>query len=214
MRWLIQITNQISRGCSKEFTQLSLLALILSPSLSVLGTYSIESAAQTSSKRSQSSSKTKPAFKIALKEPLKPRYKKFLKAIAYLESSNGKNVQHKPIYSGIHANTSAIGKYALMPVTIKDLYAKASNPKSDLYPHIHDLKAIKMIKQDPVLLVQTNPEYEELFAKLLVLDIAAKYGTDLNKMAAAWLYGKNCSNIEDKLNSAYVTRFVAQYQLL
>lgn len=43
-----------------------------------------------------------------------------LEAIAEVESSGGKNLAHKKMMRGMHKGSSAIGKYGLMPSTIKE----------------------------------------------------------------------------------------------
>lgn len=49
---------------------------------------------------------------------------KFLQNIAKIESSNGRDMDHRVISSGIHAGDSAIGKYGLMPNTIDEFKAR------------------------------------------------------------------------------------------
>ena len=50
-----------------------------------------------------------------------------LKAIAEVESSGGKNLAHKKMSHGLHKGSSAIGKYGLMPLTIKETEKSLQN---------------------------------------------------------------------------------------
>lgn len=43
-----------------------------------------------------------------------------LDAIAEIESNSGQNLAHKKMMRGLHKGSTAIGKYGLMPLTIKE----------------------------------------------------------------------------------------------
>lgn len=45
----------------------------------------------------------------------------FLRKISILESSGGENTNHPEMKEGMHAGTSAVGQYGLMPLTAQDL---------------------------------------------------------------------------------------------
>jgi hypothetical protein len=54
---------------------------------------------------------------------------KFIRTLSLLESSGGKDMNHKMINSGMHAGTSAIGTYGLMPNTIKEFANRVDSPE-------------------------------------------------------------------------------------
>lgn len=50
-----------------------------------------------------------------------------IEAISWIESTNGRNLEHPLVTRGIHKNTRAGGRFGLMPLTVKDLIQ--SNPR-------------------------------------------------------------------------------------
>jgi hypothetical protein len=111
---------------------------------------------------------------------------KFLSIIRFLESSDGKNIKHRMILSGIHKGTAAIGDYGLMPNTIK-LFGSM---ESDLY-----VVATKLA--------------DKLHKRCFSEDELLTYKC----MASGWMYGHNLSKakLHSKFNSFYVKRFEKQY---
>jgi hypothetical protein len=111
---------------------------------------------------------------------------KFLKAMSMLESSGGKNLNHKTIQHGIHAGDAATGQYGLMPNTIDEMQHRAE------------------------LAGEEVPEGEEAVASKLYDHIAAKTN-DPVKQAHMWQHGHNIDPdklTEDVLaNSERANRF-------
>ena len=111
----------------------------------------------------------------------------FLKTIAMIESSGGKNTEHKEIKTGMHAGNAAIGRYGLMPSTVVDI-AKKSDRIKKYYPelasfdHKKDGKTIKDI-------VSSDPNLENLIALELQNRLSKVFGGDHEKMAYAWFNG-------------------------
>ncbi len=111
----------------------------------------------------------------------------FLKAIAMIESSGGKNTQHKEIKTGMHAGNTAIGKYGLMPSTVVDV-AKKSNRVKKYYPELASLdhkKDGQIIKD----IVSSDPNLENLIALELHNRLSKIFNGDHEKMAYAWFNG-------------------------
>lgn len=50
-----------------------------------------------------------------------PNVERFLHFISQLESSGGKNLEHKPIKSGMHSGDAAEGQYGVLPNTMEEL---------------------------------------------------------------------------------------------
>ena len=96
----------------------------------------------------------------------------FLQAMSMLESSGGKNLNHKTIKRGIHAGDAATGQYGLMPNTIDEMKHRAELAGEEI------------------------PETEEEVANKLYEHIAAKTD-DPVKQAHMWQHGHNIN--PDKL---------------
>ncbi len=80
----------------------------------------------------------------------KPDRKHLLESIAFVESSGGKNLNHPWIQHGPHAGTKAIGKFAFMPMTVKELVGKSNKLKA---------------KHGAVLNAKTQDDMEDYFKK-------------------------------------------------
>ena len=115
----------------------------------------------------------------------------FLAKIAILESSNGKNTNHRKINKGIHKSHRTLGVYCLMPNTIEEIIrrGKFDTPCEDS----------KKIKQ-----------CEYIWASFLGTKLLKKLQNP--EMAAyAWFYGHNLSKQQiiqrNYKKSFYVKRF-------
>jgi len=111
----------------------------------------------------------------------------FLKLIKQLESSGGKNVNHRKMQSGVHEGDTAIGHYGLMPKTVQEIVKRSSN-KSDLDNMIlnaqsHQVKGI----------LDENPHKYEQYAEQLSDKLLDKTKGDPALAATGWLYGHNMS---------------------
>jgi hypothetical protein len=91
---------------------------------------------------------------------------KFLNLMSMIESSGGKNLNHKPITKGIQAGTVAQGQYGLMPNTIDEMQRRAAAKGEDI------------------------PQSDEEVANAVADHIAAKTD-DPRKQAYMWQYGHN-----------------------
>jgi hypothetical protein len=113
-------------------------------------------------------------------KPHAPQYdhKKMLRALAQVESSGGKNTNHRPTSQG-----TGYGKYALMPNTIhyiinghKDLRQKHS-------------KALALNNQQLHRYMQDHPELENIIADRHLSHMEHVLGKDPGQLGYAWLEG-------------------------
>lgn len=116
--------------------------------------------------------------------------KSFLDKIAELESSSGKDTQHKTVESGIQAGDTAIGRYGLMPKTIDEMVNRATKSKT-ITPEMKSL--IGMSGEEKKEYLETHPEVEYKVAEQLATQVLGKQGGDEEKAAYSWLYGHNLS---------------------
>lgn len=78
------------------------------------------------------------------------KVREFLNKISALESSGGKNLNHKVITDpdSMHYGTHAVGQYGVMPVTAKDLDRKYG---TDELQDLDKMEAQEYLMQDPEL---------------------------------------------------------------
>lgn len=126
----------------------------------------------------------------------------FLKKISLIESSGGKDTDHKVMESGIHKGQSAIGKYGLMPNTINEIIKRYK-------PELKEL--LNYTPQQLKEYIETNPEIEDSLALSLQKHVEDNTKGDPEKMAYAWNMGHNLKSesiTDEKLNkSPYVNKF-------
>lgn len=121
----------------------------------------------------------------------------FLKAIGQIESSGGKNTNHPTLKTGMHAGSSAIGKYALMPLTVDELV------KND--PDLKYLAAMDEGSKRHTL--ENNQQLQDYLANAYY-DKAAKNSNNDQEIAYKWLHGYNSHPTEEKLlNDQYTNKF-------
>lgn len=133
---------------------------------------------------------------------------KFLELIRQIESSGGKNVDHRTMASGLHKGQAAMGEYGIMPKTAQEFITRR--------------KMRGQFGPDEALMSQMSPsELKDFLANQdrveqgLAGDIADRVlkrsGGDEEKAAYMWNMGHNkkASSIdEDKLaESDYVRKF-------
>lgn len=134
--------------------------------------------------------------------------RKHLNTIAFIESTNGKNINHKPVFNSTHNGDSAIGKYGLMPNTIK-LILKKDKKLNKKYAFLANLNGYQIRKY-----FNQNRIVEEEFASALYDYYASKYDQRIEYISCAWHYGegkvvKTDDNII--LHLPYVKRVIALY---
>lgn len=133
------------------------------------------------------------------------KIKEMLENIKMLESSGGKNVNHKTLRRGLHAGDSAVGSYALMPKTTDEIINRAYQ-QGDADIDIQRLKELdKKARRQYIL---NNPSVEEKLAKRLAEHVLEKNEDNDEAAAHAWLYGHNKKYEPEELeNSERVAKY-------
>jgi hypothetical protein len=108
----------------------------------------------------------------------------FLHAISLNESSGGKNTNHKTMEHGIHSGDAAIGKYGLMPNTIKEMTARMGR-NNPMYRYS------KMSSEEISNRIKKYPEHEEKIANYMANHLFDKHSGYGPKMAYDWNQGHN-----------------------
>jgi len=111
----------------------------------------------------------------------------FLKAISMNESSGGINTDHETIKHGIHAGDAAIGKYGLMPNTIKEMAGRMG--KDSPYYRYSKMKNNEIAEK-----INKNPKHEEQIANYIANHLYDKHGGNETRMAYSWNQGHNLTN--------------------
>lgn len=131
------------------------------------------------------------------KKPTKEELE-FLRKTAEIESSGGKNVKHPAISSGIHAGTSAIGRYGLMPKSMAELRDRLNREGKAL--HLKDKTPQELAK-----MAAEDPDLEEQFA-LQMLRLIRSRGVDDATANYMWQYGHNRVPSADKVQESPRTK--------
>ncbi len=115
----------------------------------------------------------------------KPDRKHLLESIAFVESSGGKNLNHPWIQHGPHAGTKAIGKFAFMPMTVKELVGKSNKLKAK-----HGAVLSANTQDDMEAYFKKNPKINEDLANHYI-DQIDKYAkpSDPGEYHTAWQHG-------------------------
>jgi hypothetical protein len=124
----------------------------------------------------------------------------FLDAISQIESSGGKNMDHPMLQHGLQQGTSAMGKYALMPNTVKEIINRRRQAGT-MTTDLSDLD--QMSPQDMKTKIEGDPELEDELAKSLAVRVLQRQLGDEDKAAYSWTMGHNLSPHDipdDKLN--------------
>lgn len=108
--------------------------------------------------------------------------KRMLNTIAEVESKKGKYQEHKPV-GGMHQGESAIGKYALMPATIRDTIHM--NP--DL--RAKHARAMNLRGDDMRRYIEDNPGLEDTLAQKHLSRLEHHFGQNPEKIGYSWLNG-------------------------
>lgn len=132
----------------------------------------------------------------------------FLNKISQIESSGGRNTNHKEMQNGIHAGTSAFGQYGLLPDTIKELANREHNAGNDS-DALDEIRSAKPTEVNAIM--QAHPELESQLATNLAQRLLNRTGGDDTKSAYMWNQGTNLSPdsiTDEKLNASdYANKF-------
>jgi len=114
-----------------------------------------------------------------------PKYdsKKMLNAISSVESSNGKNTNHRPVNGAIHRGESAIGSYGLMPETIRETIHMNPDLKTKYG------KGVGLRGDDMRRYVQDNPGLEQTIAQKHLARLEHHFGQNPQTLGFAWNQG-------------------------
>ena len=139
---------------------------------------------------------------------------RFLWNIKQIESSGGKNVNHKPIASGKFKGTRAVGQWGLLQPTVKELVGRMrasgqSDPRYDKLPAMSRDQLEQHFKE--------NPDVELNLARQLATHVLKRQHGNLHRAAYSWLHGHNLHPSEinkEKLGASdYVGKFRALDQI-
>lgn len=125
-------------------------------------------------------------------------YDNELEAISGLESSFGKDTEHEPVEEGLQSGSTAVGRFGLMPNTIRDVSKKIGNRETDLgnavgpETDLPDVSELQDLSDEEITeRIKANPVLENKIARLLYLEGVTKRGNNPDLNAYAWQYGNN-----------------------
>ena len=143
------------------------------------------------------------------KVPTPPNIQEFLNKIEQIESSGGKNTDHPVVTKdNLQKDTRAIGRYGLMPNTVKELVNRR-RIRGTVSP---EMKEVSQMDPDSMKdYIEANPDLEDTLAHDLANHVIQKQQGDPDKAAFSWQMGHNISPDEitpEVLdNSDYVNKF-------
>lgn len=111
----------------------------------------------------------------------------FLNRIAQIESTNGQNMNHPQIQSGIHAGDQAIGRYGLMPNTVSEVLNRM-RMNGTLTPELQKLQAMQHPEMKALL--EQNPQLEDQIAQSLAQRVLTRQPNE-DAAAYSWHSGTN-----------------------
>lgn len=134
--------------------------------------------------------------------------RQFLNIISQIESSGGKNVNHKPMTEGLHAGTTAYGEFGITPNTTKDVVNRL-NSIDKLSDNTSPIYAMPTEKINDYL--KQNPEAEREIASFLARNLLARHKGNDEAAAYSWNMGSSLTPeqiTEDKLSTnPYVSKY-------
>jgi len=135
----------------------------------------------------------------------------FLTDMSDIESSGGKNTDHRTMEGGMHKGQHAVGQYGFMPKTISETMVRLK--KDDNIPSLLSaLRNTNLSEQELADIVGADPDSEEAIANKLYdvskLNTVKDLGVnatedDINKAQSyRWEMGHNLKNVsEDKIEA-------------
>lgn len=108
---------------------------------------------------------------------------RMLNAISQVESSSGKNINHKPIPGKMHQGESAIGPYGITPSIIRETI------KMDPYLKKAHAKAMHLHGQEMQNYIQDNPGLDRDIAERHLRRLEHHFGQNPATLGMAWLDG-------------------------
>lgn len=139
------------------------------------------------------------------------------RVLTFLESSGGVNTNHKPMQSGIHANTTAVGELGLMLNTAKEV---ANRKRLSKQADEKDLELLNNINSQEQFeqFLQNNPNKYEDYTNQLIDRVYTRSEGDIPTAATMWRWGHNLPSEKAKeileKNPAYKQRILNALQRL
>lgn len=153
--------------------------------------------------------------RIAMGDDQRQKVNAFLKKIAQIESSGGKNFNHREMESGMHKGHRAIGSYGLMPNTVKEVINRM-RLEGQLNPELKALQQMEATQMKQA--VEANPAHEREMAEYLANRVLNRQGGDDEKAAYSWEQGHNLTpekiEARDYKNADYVKKFIKLKNML
>lgn len=131
----------------------------------------------------------------------------FLWNIKQIESSGGKDTAHKTMQHGIHRGESAVGRWGMMPKTVRDLTTRLKSLQRST-PETERLSTMGPDEMRSYL--ESRPEAELGLARFMARHLLQRHRGDEKRAAFSWLHGHNLypGDITDEnLNHDYVKRY-------
>lgn len=143
--------------------------------------------------------------------PKKPNIDKFLQKISQIESSGGKDTDHPTLKYGIHAGDQAIGRYALMPNTVRELVnrRKLQGTSTDQLQQVSEMSSPEMKDY-----IEQNPDVEDDLAKQLANKVIQRQHGDEDRAAYSWKQGHNLTPDDIPDESLEESPYVQKYRKL
>lgn len=114
---------------------------------------------------------------------------RFKRIIRQLESSNGQNMNHEPIQTGINAGETAGGAYGILPNSLKNFIHQGRN-RDYILPA--NLTGVGRLTDDEITdKLNNDRNFDENAADLGASILLQKTGQDESKAAAGWRRGTN-----------------------
>ncbi len=113
---------------------------------------------------------------------------RMLDVLMWSESSGGKNFDHRLMESGPHKGHRAIGRWGLMPNTVKE-FTNRARTAGTVTPEME--AAAKMDAATMKAHLEKNPELERRYAEQLARHVINKHPGNEEAQAYSWKYGHN-----------------------
>lgn len=136
----------------------------------------------------------------------KAKVKNFMDITKDIESSDGKDFNHKVMNQGIHKGTRAMGSYGLMPNTIKEFAKRLKTPELQ---ELGDMSPEEMYAR-----MESDPQFESKVAEPIMESVLSKYG-DQRLANYAYQHGHNlpAEKIKEKMQgSERDLKFMERYK--
>lgn len=143
--------------------------------------------------------------------PKVPNIQDFLQKIEQIESSGGKNMEHPTVEEGIQAGDQAIGRYGLMPNTVRELVnrRRLQGTSTGELQDLAEMDSPSMKKH-----LEANPSLEDELAQQMATMVTRRQGGNEDKSAYSWTMGHNLT--PDKISNDQLEQspYVQKYRKL